>query len=212
MRTELKRLHHRLQSTVLYVTHDQEEAMTLGDQIVVLRRGRVLQSGPPLEVYRRPANRFVAGLIGTPPINLIRGKMTVGADGVEFECAFGTLGLPRDAAATVTGGSTTDAVLGIRPEHLGVCGSDAAGAAPVPSPAKASAEACFRSLVAGMIEPLGDQMNVHLQPRNDTQTEASLLVRVPSSTAIRMGQRLDVTVRRGQVHLFSCDADGRRLD
>src|SRR3989304_3391716 len=75
MRTELKDLHRELRTTVVYVTHDQEEAMTLGDRLVVLKEGVVQQCGTPLEVYNRPANRFVAGFIGTPPMNFFDGRL-----------------------------------------------------------------------------------------------------------------------------------------
>ncbi len=94
MRAELKALHQRLKTTTIYVTHDQEEAMTLGTRIVVLAEGRVQQIGPPLEVYRRPANRFVAGFLGTPPMNFVPPS------------ALPSLGLDGDH------------VLGIRPEHI----------------------------------------------------------------------------------------------
>jgi multiple sugar transport system ATP-binding protein len=74
MRSELNRLHRRLKATMIYVTHDQVEAMTMGDRIVVMERGTIQQVAPPLEVYRRPSNLFVAGFIGTPPMNVLRGR------------------------------------------------------------------------------------------------------------------------------------------
>ena len=79
-RAELKALHQRLKTTTVYVTHDQEEAMTLGDRIVVMSKGVILQVGPPLEVYRKPVNRFVASFIGSPPMNFIDGRL----DGAAF--------------------------------------------------------------------------------------------------------------------------------
>ena len=73
MRAEIKRLHLRLKATMVYVTHDQDEAMTLGDRVVVMKDGVIQQSAAPLEIYRRPANRFVAGFMGSPPMNFLEG-------------------------------------------------------------------------------------------------------------------------------------------
>jgi multiple sugar transport system ATP-binding protein len=111
MRGEIKSLHQRLETTTVYVTHDQIEAMTMADQIVVMNHGRIEQIGAPLELYDRPANLFVAGFIGSPSMNFIAG--TVGVEG--FKTADG-LTLPVDANAAAHAGSS--AVYGIRPEHL----------------------------------------------------------------------------------------------
>jgi multiple sugar transport system ATP-binding protein len=111
MRGEIKSLHQRLETTTVYVTHDQIEAMTMADQIVVMNHGRIEQIGAPLELYDRPANLFVAGFIGSPAMNLLAG--TVGEEG--FKTADGLI-LPVDANAATHVGS--QAVYGIRPEHL----------------------------------------------------------------------------------------------
>ncbi len=109
LRRELKVLHQTLRSTMIYVTHDQVEAMTLATRIVVMQGGKVQQIGTPTEVYERPANLFVAGFLGTPAMNFIDGRL----DGTgQFETAPLSLALPaRDGAAR-------DAVLGVRPEHV----------------------------------------------------------------------------------------------
>jgi multiple sugar transport system ATP-binding protein len=112
MRAELKRLHRRLRTTAIYVTHDQEEAMTLGDRVVVMKDGTIQQIGRPLEVYERPANRFVAGFVGMPPMNLIRGAVVDG----RFEGEGLRIALPGRP-------DLDEAVLGIRPEHLTPGGS-----------------------------------------------------------------------------------------
>src|SRR5947207_651100 len=111
-RAELKALHQRLKTTTIYVTHDQEEAMTLGDRIVVMSRGVVQQVGPPLEVYRRPANRFVAGFIGSPPMNFLEGRME-GGDFVEGRNGGVRMALPGRSAR-----AGADLVLGFRPQTL----------------------------------------------------------------------------------------------
>ncbi len=110
MRAEIKELHQRLKTTSIYVTHDQIEAMTMADQIVVMHDGRVEQIGAPLELYDRPANRFVAGFIGSPAMNFIEGTVQGGA------LAAGSIRLPLPSHAPKTEG--TRLVFGIRPEHL----------------------------------------------------------------------------------------------
>jgi multiple sugar transport system ATP-binding protein len=115
MRTEIKELHQRLKTTSIYVTHDQIEAMTMGDQIVVMRDGRIEQTGNPLELYDRPANLFVAGFIGSPAMNFLRGTLRREGGTAEVELADGT----RLQAPPLAGGSDGQAVVfGTRPEHL----------------------------------------------------------------------------------------------
>ncbi|MCG3190539.1 MAG: sn-glycerol-3-phosphate import ATP-binding protein UgpC [Burkholderiaceae bacterium] len=116
MRTELKELHQRLKTTSVYVTHDQIEAMTMGDRIVVMREGHIEQIGSPLQLYDHPANLFVAGFIGSPAMNLLPGTLRRNGSGsVEVELADGTrLPAPRSA----TGADGQRVVFGTRPEHL----------------------------------------------------------------------------------------------
>ena len=122
MRTEIARLHHRLGATMLYVTHDQTEAMTLGQRIVVMKDGVVQQVAPPLELYERPANRFVGGFIGSPAMNFQPGRLTR-RDGLVLECADGQTVWPLPAGFTPPQDLLdNDVVLGIRPEHLEVGG------------------------------------------------------------------------------------------
>ncbi|MCL4699122.1 MAG: sn-glycerol-3-phosphate ABC transporter ATP-binding protein UgpC, partial [Burkholderiaceae bacterium] len=113
MRTEIKELHQRLKTTSVYVTHDQIEAMTMADQIVVMHDGIVEQTGGPIELYDRPANRFVAGFIGSPAMNFIEGRLDAGVVSVADGAKVGTPGH--------TNGATRDVVYGIRPEHLDLC-------------------------------------------------------------------------------------------
>ncbi len=113
MRTEIKELHQRLKTTSIYVTHDQIEAMTMADQIVVMRDGIVEQVGGPLELYDRPANRFVAGFIGSPSMNFISGTL----DGDAVTTANGAR-LPVPSSTGRTNGGGRQVSYGIRPEHL----------------------------------------------------------------------------------------------
>ncbi len=115
MRTEIKELHLRLKTTSIYVTHDQIEAMTMGDQIVVMRDGRIEQKGSPLELYDTPANQFVAGFIGSPAMNFLPGTLRRTGGSASVELADGTL------LATPPGSGGADGqpvVFGTRPEHL----------------------------------------------------------------------------------------------
>jgi len=116
MRTELKELHQRLKTTSVYVTHDQIEAMTMGDQIVVMREGHIEQTGSPLQLYDHPANLFVAGFIGSPAMNLLPGTLRRNGSGsVEVELADGTR-LPAPGQRAGVDGQRV--VFGTRPEHL----------------------------------------------------------------------------------------------
>jgi multiple sugar transport system ATP-binding protein len=114
MRAEIKALHRRLRTTIVYVTHDQVEAMTMADQIVVLNEGRVEQMGAPLDLYDAPANVFVAGFIGSPAMNLIPGTVVATSAGLAVDVAGARLSVPVGSSAE----AGQAVVCGIRPEHL----------------------------------------------------------------------------------------------
>jgi len=114
MRTEIKELHQRLKTTTIYVTHDQIEAMTMADKIVVMHDGLVEQIGAPLELYDRPDNLFVAGFIGSPAMNMLKGRIRVNGSAV-FE---GPAGVKLPVAAAPAGSDGRPAVYGVRPEHF----------------------------------------------------------------------------------------------
>ena len=124
MRVEMARLHATLRSTIVYVTQNQAEAMTLADRIVVFNAGRIEQAGPPLELYRRPANTFVAGFLGSPRINLLAGTVqAVTPQGLTVDLLDGaTALLPADATPLRPGNAVT---IGIRPEQLAATTSPA---------------------------------------------------------------------------------------
>ena len=117
MRSEIKQLHQRLKTTIIYVTHDQVEAMTMADRIVVMRDGFVEQIGTPLDLYDNPANLFVAGFIGSPGMNLIPGRIDI-ASGTPGFTAAGGGHLPLPDGLVLAGGA--EVVYGIRPEHLAI--------------------------------------------------------------------------------------------
>ncbi|PUE14910.1 ABC transporter ATP-binding protein [Limnohabitans sp. MMS-10A-178] len=115
MRSEIKELHQRLKTTSIYVTHDQIEAMTMGDQIVVMRDGRIEQKGSPLDLYDMPANQFVAGFIGSPAMNFLPGKLLVSGGQCQVEL---NDGLKLDLLSPVQGQNGQPVIFGTRPEHL----------------------------------------------------------------------------------------------
>jgi multiple sugar transport system ATP-binding protein len=175
-RIEIARLHRRLGATMVYVTHDQIEAMTLADTIVVLNDGRIEQVGAPMELYRAPANLFVAGFIGSPTMNVLPVRVAAaGADGPELELPGGArLALPHrpDAAAAAT--------LGLRPEHL----------------ALADDGPLAGEVVA--VEQMGGEHFVHV----DVGLDHPLIVKSPGEAKVRAGERVAVVVPPEAAYLF----------
>jgi multiple sugar transport system ATP-binding protein len=145
MRTELKRLHHSVKSTMIYVTHDQVEAMTMGDRIVIMNQGVICQVGTPFEVYDTPANRFVAGFIGTPPMNFFDAELSA-KDGTSEVLLAGGLRLPIPRTVAL-GPSGASVVFGIRPEHISASPSGRGSPAKVPATIE-------------LVEPLGHDVIV----------------------------------------------------
>ncbi|MDE2370226.1 MAG: ATP-binding cassette domain-containing protein [Burkholderiales bacterium] len=188
LRVELKRLHQRLRRTMVYVTHDQVEAMTLADRLVVLHEGRVQQVGAPMEVFRRPANRFVASFIGSPAMNFIDGEFQRGAAGPGLACTAGWLPLSdelgRDAALPPR------VTLGVRPEHVLLATDD-------------SAAAGLAGEVA-LIEPMGSQTLVRV--RCDGFELCSLQ---SAECALAAGQRVRIHVQPQGGNLFDPHSGGR---
>ncbi len=184
MRHELKELQRRLATTSLYVTHDQVEAMTLGDRLVVMNAGRVEQVGAPLEVYARPATRFVAGFIGSPAMNFL--TMELAADRRRLCLEEAVLTLPAPVAKP----AGSQLVVGIRPEHL----------------APAAGEGSGLPFVVEWVEALGADTILH----GRTAGNARLAVRAKPEQAPAGGTRLRLAVEPGHLHLFD-PASGRRL-
>jgi len=183
MRTELLRLHRRVGRTTVYVTHDQVEAMTMADRIVVLRDGVVQQVGTTAEVYGRPANRFVATFIGSPPMNMFPGRLVDCDGGCRFE---GAVNLELDGRFQA--GSGDDVTLGVRPEMIALV---AEGPSSVPA-------------VVDLVESVG--ADLYLSVRIGT---TSAMVRVDSATSISEGERLYLRLDPAAVHLF--DSGGKRV-
>jgi multiple sugar transport system ATP-binding protein len=187
MRTEIKALHQRLRTTSIYVTHDQVEAMTMADRIVVMHDGRVEQIGSPLELYDRPQNLFVAGFIGSPAMNFIEGRVRRDGNGAVVEAADGTR-LPAAPAASRHDGRAV--VYGVRPEHLELAPGGDGG---VPATVQ-------------VVEPTGPDTYIYADLAR-TQLCAVFAERhaFQSGATIRLRPRVDL------VHLFDA-ASGRKLD
>ncbi|MBM4111320.1 MAG: ATP-binding cassette domain-containing protein [Phycisphaerae bacterium] len=181
MRTELRVLHRRLGATMMYVTHDQEEAMGLADRIVVMKDGLVQQVGAPTELYDQPVNRFVAGFIGTPTMNFVDGTVERDGGGVALRWAGGRIPLPHCTAL-----ATTRAAIGIRPDTL------------VPT-----ADGAFRGTVQS-IEFLGDRADALIESHG-----VRLNARVPTNIARSLREGESIALGMPAVaHVF--DGDGFR--
>ncbi|MCC6850142.1 MAG: ABC transporter ATP-binding protein [Deltaproteobacteria bacterium] len=201
VRAEIGALQARTRTTMLYVTHDQVEAMTLGERVAVLHAGRLQQVAAPRELYDRPASAFVAGFIGNPPMNLLPGRVVANGDGARVAVACGTL---RVAAEAVGRRSATDApevTVGIRPEALARADPGAANA--------------LRFEVAH-VEWLGHETLAHLRApapadaRRDAEPRgAGVVARLPGLHPLAAGEPLVLDVDPARVYLF--DRDGRAL-
>jgi multiple sugar transport system ATP-binding protein len=179
MRIELMELHKRLGSTMIYVTHDQVEAMTMADKIVVLDAGTISQVGSPLQLYHKPDNLFVAGFIGSPKMNFINGKVTA-ADGTTAVVdlgALGTISLPRQSKA-IAGQSVT---VGIRPEHLRLGQGD-----------------FTLAVTPKIVEHLG----IHTVTYADLPAGENFVGLFEGDPDVPEGRPLQVGFSLGQVHLF----------
>ncbi len=187
MRTEIKRLRERVAITTVYVTHDQVEAMTLADRIVVLDKGNIQQIGTPEEVYETPATTFVASFIGAPPMNLVPAQIT--ADNILELPGGARLGIGSELASRLSGARDGAVWCGMRPEHL-VWTPDADRSAIIGS--------------AIVVEPLGSDTLVSLDVGGQ-----QLIARVPPRSVRRAGERVALNVAATNIHLFDRTTERR---
>jgi multiple sugar transport system ATP-binding protein len=193
MRAELLSLHQRLKTTTIYVTHDQLEAMTMGDRIVVMNNGVIQQVDSPQNVYDHPANRFVAGFIGSPAMNFI--DCCIRLDNGQFYAVSPgmKLKIPRDKTFGLKDRVGQEVSLGLRPEHV-IHSSLVEQHDP---------EVSFKGSV-WVIEPLGSEKLVYLRPEN----QETLIARLDPHVNIKLGEVGDFTVRMNLAHMFE-KTDGR---
>jgi multiple sugar transport system ATP-binding protein len=205
MRTELQRIQRQLDVTTIYVTHDQEEAMTMSDRIAVINGGELQQIAPPLTCYNKPANLFVAGFIGSPSMNFLEGETHEGTLRCEsFDIDISTVNIPPDISGIT---------LGIRPEDVYPTATDSGLVSPTQR----------LSATIDVLEPVGEKIfvyletddsveNVSMEDIDDVQSQhESLLMSVEPDYELEEGEHIDVVLDRSKIHLFETDS-GDALD
>jgi multiple sugar transport system ATP-binding protein len=190
-RAELSRMHRRLGATMVYVTHDQEEAMTLGTRVAVMHEGIFQQVAPPMEVYRRPANRFVGGFVGSPAMNFFECQLTE-EDG-KPRLATGELSVSLEPGDWL-GEAGNAVILGVRPHDIELVATEVADV-----PARVD-----------VIEPLGSEMLIHLQVGTVEEGQAVRAV-IPPEAQASVDDAVGLRFRRDRLHIFHSESE-RRLN
>ncbi|MDX1739751.1 MAG: sn-glycerol-3-phosphate ABC transporter ATP-binding protein UgpC [Rhodothermales bacterium] len=193
MRTEISKLHNQLGATMLYVTHDQTEAMTMGDRIVVMKDGLIHQIDTPLNLYDRPINRFVAGFIGSPSMNFVSGRV-VREDGVRFVAdsqAF-TINLSDAQAETLSKQVGKSVLLGIRPEDIYVAGGDIPG----------GVEGSEVDSLLEVMEPMGNEVFVYSR-----SADHALVARVAPQSLPAPGNTVRLVLDVSKAHFFDAETE-----
>jgi multiple sugar transport system ATP-binding protein len=187
MRVELKKLHERLGTTAIYVTHDQVEAMTLGDRVVVMKDGWVQQVGEPLDLYNTPANKFVAGFIGSPAMNFTNVTVTQQNGSLVAENKGLRIALPDETAQRLRGHVGRAVTLGIRPEDITVAGGADA--------------LCFDAAVE-VIEQLGSEIVLDTKVGDDT-----IVASVEPTLRVKVHDKLRLAMRPSRLHVFDAETE-----
>jgi multiple sugar transport system ATP-binding protein len=193
MRAEISKLHARLNATMIYVTHDQTEAMTMGDRICVMKDGEIMQVDEPINIYQSPANMFTAGFIGLPQMNFLHGSAVEADGGFHFVAqATGAdrIELPARLGEIAQAHLGKPLALGVRPEHFSACDAD-------------DPNAIHAKVEVG--EPLGAESFLHLSTANGDK----LVVRLAGIVQSSIGQSLSVKPNLKEVHLFDAESELR---
>ncbi len=192
MRTEISKLHQRLGTTMIYVTHDQTEAMTMGDRIVLMKDGHVQQIDTPLNLYNHPVNKFVGGFIGSPSMNFFSGTLEKkkGIRFVENAGAF-DIPIPTSYQKALSGSPRRSVTLGLRPEHIHLkqTGASKKTAAPV----RATVE---------VVEPMGNEIYLYCSTQKDKE---QFVARIATVREPAVGKAIDLTFDLGSIHLFDSE-------
>ena len=190
MRVEIAKLHRTLGTTMIYVTHDQIEAMTLGQRIVVLKDGEIQQIDTPMNLYAKPANLFVAGFLGSPAMNFLHGRV-IEQDGLKLDT--GEIHIPLDATSEIAANARTflgrELIAGLRPEDL--------------TPATPSSPARFSALI-DLIEPVGNETFLNLRSGHTT-----LIARIPPQDLPSAGESIELGFDPARLHLFDPTTEQR---
>ena len=185
MRTEISKLHQKLNTTMIYVTHDQVEAMTMGDRIVILKEGTVQQIDTPLNIYKYPKNKFVAGFIGSPPMNFMLGRI-IRDNGLWFDEGKIRLGLANKFERALEKFMNKDIILGIRPEDI----YDSTNAGTIKDRSNVP-------LRAEVVEPMGNEVYLYAAAGGH-----SVIARLSAEFQAELGETIDVVFDMSKVHLF----------
>jgi multiple sugar transport system ATP-binding protein len=190
MRAELIKLHERLNATMIYVTHDQVEAMTMGDRIVVMNQGFIQQVGPPMEVYNEPANQFVAGFIGSPPMNFLSARILEKDGGLQVDIAGTQLPIPEKRAKQVASYVNQEVLFGIRPEDV------------LPAEELQGRDLVPMQATVEVLEPLGAEIVMELSSHGQIFT-----ARMGPQMHVRMHEELPVYFDMERFHLFDRETE-----
>ena len=185
-RTEISKLHERLQATMIYVTHDQTEAMTMGTRIVVMKDGLAHQVADPLSIYQNPINEFVAGFIGSPAMNFVEGRLSRENGAIRFVAGDFSADVPPDVSGGLAGHTDKDVVLGVRPEDI----YEASDATSLKAPAGISAH-------LEVVEPMGNEIYLYFDFSGRSMV-ARIDVRVPP----KVNTDIDLVIDMERVHFF----------
>lgn len=186
MRTEISKLHSSLEATMIYVTHDQTEAMTMGDRIVVMDNAIIQQVDPPVRVYEKPVNRFVAGFIGSPAMNFIDGRVTTHDDALVFDAGAFSITLTDGIRERLSGFSGEDVTLGVRPEWLFSKGNGDDIVATTQFTARVD-----------LVEPMGSETYLYL-----SVGESNIVARVDAHIHPETGNDITVGIDMAKAHFF----------
>jgi multiple sugar transport system ATP-binding protein len=197
MRAEIKRIHMELRSTTIYVTHDQEEAMTLGDRVVVMKDGVIQQCGPPLEVYHRPANRFVAGFVGMPPMNFFEGTLLAEGGDLWFHEGTGKIRVPEWAKEALGKRAGTRVVMGVRPQAI----SDA------PYATNGKSADFTLAMRIKVVEFLGDKMDVYAS----TERHPHLIAHIDAHRGLAPNETTPMHFDPDRLSYFEADERGAAI-
>ena len=195
MRAELSKLHQQLQTTIIYVTHDQVEAMTMGTKIVIMKDGEIQQVGTPMEVYEYPVNLFVGGFIGSPAMNFIPAKIISKDSRLYVDAGSFELLIPSQKEQYLQRKINEEVIFGIRPENI----QDR-------SFAEKSIQGSIIKAVADVIEPLGPEVQLTV-----TSGEHGLVARVDPRTQVKLSEEIELVLNMDKIHLFEKEPPNLRV-